>query len=244
MKPSLLSIFISSILKKVLNIKLNKKNKKNILLLLIVLIFIINITYFVYDVIIKSPTKMTIKQSQIHYNIRRQMDRLLLNCNTVGVFTGWLLIEENNIFTQKFIIYFDTLRGIWNNPKKIEDTKISNPFYELPQVLDYNTIQYFNNIENYKQGVVLMTEKTAFHYNLKFLITVYNNLDLKREGVSLEEIYLKPIFNKKNLIWVLSLSFVKSHVNGCHDPKGSSQIKQALFLNNLANFIKNQYQLN
>jgi hypothetical protein len=196
------------------------------------------------------PTTQT---SINHYSVVKNIENTLLHCQQQGVFIGWLLIKtvydthtgkcDNNQTCPiaYYSIYFDTLRGIWGNINKVQDTKASNPYYErIDLVLDEKTHNHFLNSSLYKNGIVEIDEKIANQYNLEFLKEVYANLDLRKQGLTLEKIYLKPVLYKKDLIMVFSLSFqqIPKQNGNCYD---NNLQAQGLVLNNIADHALIQY---
>ena len=195
----------------------------------------------------------TPESSMNHYTVVQKIESILLNCEQKGVFMSWLLIKtvyntyngkcksEESCPISHYSIYFDTLRGIWDNLYKVEDTKSSNPYYERTDlILDTNTRNFFLNSNLYKNGIVEIDENIAKNNNLIFLQEVYNNLDLRNQGLTLEKIYLKPILYKKDLIMVFSLSFQKipKQSNNCYDRNMQAQ---GIMLNSIANTALTQY---
>lgn len=195
----------------------------------------------------------TPQSSANHYAVVQKIESSLLGCQQKGVFIGWLLIkaiydthnhqcrDNQSCPILHYSVYFDTLRGIWDDVNKVEDTKSSNPFYQRTDlVLDVATKNYFLNSNVYKNGIVKITANIVKMNNLSFLQAVYDNLDLRKQGLTLEEMYLKPVFYNKDLIAVFSISFQKIPKinNNCYD---ANMQAQGLVLNNIANSMQGQY---
>jgi hypothetical protein len=195
------------------------------------------------------------ESSMNHYTIVEKMESILLSCKTQGVFMGWLLIKPiydtdnrkcSNDSVCKVLyyhIYFDTLRGIWGNIDKVEDTKSSNPYYKRQDLkLDTVTRNYFLNSSLYVGGIVEIDENIALNNKLEFLQEVYKNLDLRNQGLTLEKIYIKPVVVKKDLIMIFTLSFQKipSSNNNCYD---TNMQAQGVVLNSLSDTLLTQYKL-
>lgn len=225
---------------------------------------VLTISSFVWKYIDNRLSSMqnTINQSMVlptpqssanHYAVVQKIESSLLGCQQKGVFIGWLLIktiydtynhqcrDNQSCPILHYSIYFDTLRGIWNNINEVVDIKSSNPFYQRTDlVLDIVTRNYFLNSNIYKNGIVEIDQNIVKMNNLFFLQEVYDNLDLRKQGLTLEKMYLKPIFYQKDLIMVFSLSFQKipKYNNNCYDVNMQAQ---SIALNNLANTALNQY---
>jgi len=195
----------------------------------------------------------TPQSSANHYAIVQKIEKSLLDCQQKGVFIGWILVKtiyntHNNQCNDNqscpilyYSIYFDTLRGVWNNINEVVDTKTSNPFYQRTDLmLDGRTRKYFLDSNVYKNGIVKINENIVKINNLIFLQEIYDNLDLRKQGLTLEEIYLKPVLYKKDLIMIFSLSFQKipKENNNCYDKNMQAQ---GIILNDIAHTTLTQY---
>lgn len=195
----------------------------------------------------------TINTSVNHYKVLKTIESSLINCKQKGVFIGWAFIQTvydtytgqcDSVGTcpiSHYAVYFDSLMGVWEELAKVENTKNSNPYYERTDlVLDEQTRDFFLNSSLYKNGIVDIDERVAKQYKLKFLKELYENLDLRNEGLTLEKIYIKPVLYKKDLIMIFSLSFVAipKYNTNCYDKNLQAQ---GVILNNLAESTLTQY---
>lgn len=202
------------------------------------------------SVVIPTPS-MGIK----HYSVINAMHNHLLSCKQKGVFMGWILIKTiydtpngkcgytTSCPILKFAVYYEGLYGIWENIDKIEDTKLSNPYYERTDLtLDGKTREFFLDTSKYTNGILHLNEQIATANNLAFIKDLYVNLSLRQSNLTLDVIYVKPIFYKKDLIMAFTLSFQQIPLknNNCYDKQMQAQ---SVILNKMAELVKTQYNI-
>lgn len=190
-----------------------------------------------------------------HYSVINAMYNHLLSCKQTGVFMGWILIktiydtpngkckDTSSCPVLKYSVYYENLYGIWGDINHVEDTKLSNPYYERTDlVLDNKTRTFFFDTNRYQNGILHLNQQLAITNHLAFIEDLYSNLNLRQNGLTLEAIYIKPVFYEKDLIMAFTLSFQQIPLkNGnCYD-KGMQA--QSVILNKMAELVKTQYNI-
>ena len=169
--------------------------------------FIQKTIYAIFPEKIKTRAEQKIEDATVEI-----INDQLVKCNTDGIFIGLWKIDKENNHLKTMNQY---LSGTWHNNTTPENTRLSNPVLYLKDLeIDKNTANlFYNALES--NSFIFMNESIAKQNNYEIFKYIFENLDLKKEGFTLEGIYLKPE-TKGNFIWIFSMSFVKLEDGGCY----------------------------